>query len=347
MSILSGGKTDFFGLNISSSSLRAVQLHGNGPIKTFGHYAQMPLPGNISLSDSKTDRQSLGQIIKDFIHKSGISSKNMAVNLPSHKVFLTVIELDRLPPAEMSKAIYYQAGSYIPTPPDKSKIDWAVIGDSPKDPQKVEVLLSSVLNDFIEARLDMIEGAGFNVVAFEPVSIALTRSVLAADAVAPQMVLNIGSKATDLVIAMNGAPHLIRAIPIGSEAIIRGVMQNLSVDAIQAQQFVFKFGVGKDKLEGKIYAAVIGTIDALMSEVEKSIKFFSERYPSTALERIIVTGGASVMPELPLYIANRFSINVEISNAWRNVSFPAAMQNELSSVSNHFAVAVGLAERNI
>lgn len=345
MSILSGGQTDFFGLDIGSSSLRAVQLHGSGPIKTFGQYAQMSLSDNIVLSDSKTNQQTLGRIIKDFIHKSGISSKNVAVSLPSHRVFLTVIELDKLPPAEMNKAISYQADTYIPMAPDKSKIDWAVIGDSPKDPRKVEVLLSSVLNDFIEARLDMVEAAGFNVVAFEPASIALTRSILAVDAVAPQMVLNIDSKSTDLVIAMNGAPHLIRAIPIGSEAIIRAAEQNLSIDATQAQQFVFKFGVSKDKLEGKIYGAVIGIIDTLTAEVEKSVKFFNDRYPNIALDRVIVTGGASVIPELPLYIANRFNINVEIGNAWRNVSVPTTMQDELLSVSNHFAVVVGLAER--
>lgn len=63
------------------------------------------------------------------------------------------------------------------------------------------------------------------------------------------------------------------------------------------------------------------------------------------LERIIVTGGASTLPEFPLYLANKFAINVEIGNAWRNVSFPTDRQNELLAVSNHFAVAAGLAER--
>lgn len=345
MNILSGGQTDFFGLDIGSTALRAVQMHGVGPVKTLGRYDQVALAGNIALSDSKSDQQSLAQAIKAFVQKAGFSTKNVAASLPSNRVFTTVIDLDRLPPDELNKAIYYQADSYIPTPPDKSKIDWTIIGDSPKDPKKVEVLLSSVPNDFIEARLDMLESVGLNVVAFEPVSMALTRSVIAADAVMPQMILNIGSKATDLVVAMNGAPHLTRAIPIGSEAIVRAATQNLSIDPTQAQQFVYKFGISKDKLEGKVYAAIISTIDTLMSEVEKSIKFFTDRYPTAALERIIVTGGASVMPELPLYVANRFNINVEIGNAWRNVNYPPAQQNELLSVSNHFAVAAGLAER--
>ena len=82
-----------------------------------------------------------------------------------------------------------------------------------------------------------------------------------------------------------------------------------------------------------------------MAEVEKSIKFFQTRYTGTALDKIIVTGGASVLPEFPLAIANKFGVNVEIGNCWRNATFPSEQQNELIKVSNKFSVAVGLAER--
>ena len=64
------------------------------------------------------------------------------------------------------------------------------------------------------------------------------------------------------------------------------------------------------------------------------------------LRQSSVTGGASIIPELPLYLANKFGINVEIGNAWRNVVFAADRQDELLKISNQFSVAVGLAERN-
>ena len=59
-----------------------------------------------------------------------------------------------------------------------------------------------------------------------------------------------------------------------------------------------------------------------------------------------MTGVASAIPQLPLYLANKFGVNVEIGNSWRNVAFSADRQNELLAVSNQFGVAVGLAERN-
>jgi len=345
MQILSGGHTDVFGLDIGISAMRVVQLRGSGPMKSLDRYGQAPITGTLALSDAKTDRQKIGQAVHDLVHQVGISTKNVAVNLPSNHVFTTVIDMDRLPAEELNKTIRYQADSFIPTPLAKSKIDWAVIGDSPKDPKKVELLLSSVSNDFIEARLDMLQSAGLNVVAFEPDSMVLTRSLLASNTPVPQMILDIGSAATDLVIAINGAPHLVRSIPTGMQAITRAAIQNLGVQPAQAEQFVFKFGLVKDKLEGQVYNSIIGVIDGLVSKIDKSIKFFQSRYPTLKLDRIVVTGGASVLPEFPLYLANKFSINVEIGNSWRNVSFPASRQNELAAVSNHFAVAVGLAER--
>ncbi len=344
MTLLSG-VSDFFGLDMGSTALRAVQLRGSGPIKALERYAQTPVTGGVTLSDSKIDQQRLAQQLKEFLHASGISSKNVAVNLPSHRVFTTVVDLPRVSQAELAKSIDFQAESFIPTPPDESKIDWAIIGDSPADAKKVEVLLSSVPNEFIEKRLDLLESIGLNVIAFEPDSMALSRAVIPVDVMTPQMILDIGSRATDLVITMNGAPHLSRAIPTGSEAIVKAAVQNLHIDPKQAEQFVLKFGLGKDKLEGQVYNSIVGTIDGLMGEIEKSIKFFQSRYPKAKLERVIVTGGASSLPEFPLYIANRFGISVEIGNAWRNVSFPASKQNELLASSSHFAVAAGLAER--
>ncbi|HSX35885.1 MAG TPA: type IV pilus assembly protein PilM [Patescibacteria group bacterium] len=344
MSVLSG-VSSFFGLDIGTTAIRVVQLHGNGEVKSLVRYAYMPVDSKLVLSDSKTDQQHLSQVIKELIDQAKLNTKNVAVGIPSQRVFTAVIDFERLPPAELAKAIKYQADSLIPTPLDKSKIDWAVIGDSPKDKTKVEVLLSSVENNFVEQRLDLLESIGLDVIAFEPDNLALTRALVAGDSPQPQMVLDIGSKSTDLVVTFGAAPRLTRAIPTGAEAIIRAAAQNLNIDDKQARQFVFKFGLSKDKLEGRVYDAVIGTVDLLVSEIEKSIKFFQSRYVDVPISRIIVTGGASALPEFPLHLANKFGIEVEIGNAWRNVSFPPERQNELLAVSNHFGVAAGLAER--
>ncbi|MGI9028067.1 MAG: type IV pilus assembly protein PilM [Candidatus Saccharimonadales bacterium] len=345
MSLLSG-VSEFFSLDIGSSAVRAVQVTNSPKSKQLMKYAISPVDAKVALSDSKSDQLKLMQSIKEMLASAQITTKDVVVGIPSSRVFTTVVDIERIPLKELAKTIRYQADGLIPTPIAESKIDWAVIGDSPKSPNKLEILISSVSNDFIEPRLDLIESIGLNVIAFEPDNLALVRSMIAPDDASPNMIIDIGSKSTDIVIAMNGVSHLTRAIPTGSETIIRSAMQNLNIDEKQAQEFVFKFGLSQQKLEGQVYQAIVNTVNLLMTDIDKSIKFFESRYEGVKLNRIIMTGGASSLPEFPLYIANKFGINVEIGNAWRNIQYDLPRQNELMALSNHFGVATGLAERN-
>lgn len=343
MGILSAG-SDFFGLDIGTTAIRVVQMRG-GKTKVLVNYGSIDIDPKISRSDSNVDQQKLASAIKQVVAQSGISTPNVAVGLPSQRVFSTVVDVDRLSPAELEKTIKFQADSLIPTPLAESKIDWALLGDSPKEASKVELLLSSVSNSFVEQRLDMLESLGLNVIAFEPDSLALTRSLMSPDYLSATLILDMGDVTTDLVITLNDSPRLIRSIPVGIEGIVKSAVQGLGVDEKQARQFVFKFGMSKEKLEGQVFNAISSTAEVLLTEIEKSIKFFNTRYPNNKIERVLVTGGASTLPEFPLTIANRFGIGVEIGNSWRNVNFPADRQNELLSISSKFAVAVGLAER--
>lgn len=338
------GQFNFFGLDLGTTGIRAVELKG-AAAKTVAHYGHVPLDGTLGLSEAKVDQAKVSKIIAELVKTAGITNKNVAVNLPSNRVFTTVIDMDKMTNEELAKTIHYQADSFIPTPPAESKLDWAVLGASPKDPKKVEVLLSSAPNSYIESRLAILEAAGLNVIAFEPDNMALTRALVSMDNNQPQLILDIGSSSTDLVVSIGQVPHLSRSIPLGYQTMVQAAAHYLGIDQVQANQFVFKFGLGKDKLEGKVYNAIIGAVDSLVAEVEKSIKFFEGRYINQKMERIIATGGASSLPEFPLHLANRFKLNVEIGDAWRNVSYPPAQQNELAASSNHFGVAVGLAER--
>jgi type IV pilus assembly protein PilM len=344
MSTLFGTSDDFFGLDIGTTAVRLVQLRSGTSPKTLIKYAYVPLAVNLSLSESKTDQQKLAQAVSQLVKQANISTRDVAVGIPSSRVFTTVADVDRLTSSELAKAISYQADSLIPTPLAESKIDWALIGDSPSDKAKQEILLTSVPNKFVEERLDILESIGLNVIAFEPDNLAMARALATPDS-SPQLIIDVGRRSTDLVVVMGGVAHLTRSIPTGVEAIVRAATQNLNVDEKQAEQFVFKFGLNADKLEGQVLHAISGTVDLVTVEIEKSIKFFQTRYVGSKIDRIIVTGGASVIPEFPLYMANKFSLNVEIGNAWQGVNYSRDRQNELLAISNQFAVAVGLAER--
>lgn len=344
MSPLLSVSQDFFGLDIGSSAIRLVQLRGNGPTKSLIKYSYVPIDSRIAISDAAADKARLGEIIKQLVSKTMVTTKNVAVGIPSGKVFTVIADVDRLPAKELANSIKLQADSLIPTPVDESKIDWALIGDSPTDKNKQEIILTSVSSKYVEERMEMLESIGLNVVAFEPNNLAVSRALSPVDAQS-YLVIDFGRRSTDLVVTKGGVPRLTRSIPVGIEGVVKAAKDGLNVDIKQAEQFVFKFGMVKSKLEGQVYQAILQTVENLGTEIDKSVKYYSTRYQGEKIAKIIITGGATFIPELPLFFANKTGLNIEIGNAWRNVAYSQSRQNELLALSNQFAVAVGLAER--
>ena len=145
MNILSG-VSEFFGLDIGTTAIRVAELRTAGGTKSLVRYAYAPVDPKVISSDAPADQQKIAQAIRELVAQAKITTKNVAVNVPSQRVFTTVVDIERLSEGDLAKTIKFQADSLIPTPLAESKIDWALIGDSPVDKTKVEILLSSVGN---------------------------------------------------------------------------------------------------------------------------------------------------------------------------------------------------------
>jgi type IV pilus assembly protein PilM len=336
-------ETDFFGLDIGSTAIRLVQLRRGGSHPALVAYGALPAPGNVTTSDSKMDQDKVAELIRQLVRENKTSAKNVVVGLPSNKVFATVITTPKLDNAQLAKAIRYQAEQYIPMAIDQVKLDWAVV-DQSKDGKNLEVLLVAAPNSVIEKYVYTIEKAGLEPLALEANAIAAARALVPAGNLAVAL-LDLGSLDSDISIVWNNSPRLIRSVSVGSATLVRSVAQNLGLDEVQANQFTYKFGLTQSKLEGQVYKTLKPTLDSLVSEIDKSAKFFTGRYPDVKLEKLVVTGAAAALPELGPYLANSTGLPVEFGNAWVNVSYPSGLQEKLMGLSSEYAAAVGLAGR--
>jgi type IV pilus assembly protein PilM len=335
----------FFALDIGTTALRVVELAHSGKGWDLKRYGIQPIDIRLSESTASHDQQLLGQAISSVITEAGIRSRDVAIGVPSNKMFAAVVEIPNVPRAELNATIKYQADNYVPMRPDEAKIDWAIIGESPSDKQKVEVLVASVQNSFTEARLDMLENLGLNVVAIEPDSLALTRSLLPDGVQDGRLIVDVGDFATDLVMTLGAAPRLIRSIPVGFQTLIRTSKQNLNIEEQQAQQLLLKFGLVPGRLEGQIVRSVQATVDQLNAEISKSLKFFATKYAGIAVGAVLVSGYAAALPGFAEVISQHVNLPVQTATPWQHVNVPANLQSQLAPISTQFAVAVGLAER--
>ncbi|MDO4271580.1 MAG: type IV pilus assembly protein PilM [Candidatus Saccharibacteria bacterium] len=342
------GKTvgNFFALDIGTTALRVVELAHSGSGWNLKHYGVKQIPTRLSESTAEKDRRELGMAITELIAQSGIKAKDVAIGIPSSKMFASVVEVPTVSKSELNATIKYQAENYVPMRADEAKIDWAIIGPSPVEQNKSEVLVASVLNTFTESRLDLLESElGLNVIAIEPDSIALVRSLLPDGVSDGRLIVNMEDSATDVIVTLGNAPRLIRSIPIGMKSLVRMAKQNLSIDEQQAQQLLLKFGVDPDALDGQLFRSVHTLIDQLNGELIKSLKFFTTKYNGMQISATLISGYTSILPGFANIIANKTNLATQIATPWQHVNVPMGDQTNLAPISAQFAVVVGLAER--
>lgn len=336
---------DVFALDIGTTAVRVVQLGGGPGRWSLVHYGIAPVDIKVSSSDAEGDQKKLDEVIMTVIGQSGIRAKDVIVGVPSNKIFATVIELPNMPANELKNTIKYQAEQYIPMNIAEAKYDWSVLGPSAKDPNQNEILLASVANSFVESRLDQLEKLGLNVVAIEPDPIALTRALLPAGVADARVIVDIGDFTTNIVVTYNDAPRLVRSIPTGMQSLVKAAAQNLNVQNDQATQFITKFGLLPDKLEGQVFRATHGTVEQLAAEVEKSVKFFQTKYPNVPVNTMIVSDYGVTIPGLQAFLSEKTGLQAESGNPWAQVSVSANDQTTLQPYSAQFGVALGLAQR--
>lgn len=341
------GVGDFFALDIGTSAVRVVQLTPIGKESwSLAHFGYGTVDLRTTTANSKESERRLGEVILTVIGQSGIKTKNVVIGLPSQKTFTTVIDMPVMPEAELRSTIKYQIDQYVPMVVDEAKVDWVLLGQSVHDPTKQEILLASTANAYAEERLELIEGLGLNVIAAEPDPIAMARALLPSGMSDARLLIDVGEMSTNLVMTYNDAPRLVRTIPTGLYSLIKAAVQNLNVQEDQARQFILKFGLAPDRLEGQVYHAVETVLEGFAAELTKSIKFFQTRYPNTPVGGIFLAGYASVVPKFGDYISAKTNTPFQMANPWQKVQVSPSDQQQLGAIATEFATAVGLAERS-
>lgn len=338
-------EVEYVGIDIGSGGVRLVQLKKGSQKPSLVTYGSVVTKPGLTTSDAPADIAQVAAAIKQLMKDTKCNAKYAVAGVPSSKVFASVMTTPKLEHKELGKAIALQADQYIPMAIKDVKLDWFVLGPGKKENEQ-EVLLVAAPNTVTSKYVSIFAQADLELLALEPNAIALARAVVAPSDLAV-ITLDIGSIASDITIVHANLPKLLRSINVGGATFMKAVAQNLGLDEAQADQFTRKFGLTKTKLEGQVLKAIKPSLDQLVSEVQKSVKFFLDQYPDVKLEKIVLTGGTTGLPELPTYLSTATGLAVEIGNSWTRVGYQAQLQDTLMSVSSQYGVAAGLAERDL
>ena len=341
------GVGDFFSLDIGTNSMRIVQLSGDSQHGwALQKFAYVPIDQKLTADSSDLGKKRLGEAILGAVNQAGIRTKNIAIGIPATKTFTSIVETETLPEKELAKTFKYELDKYVPMAMSDAKADYIVLGPSPNDPAKTEVLVSSVAKDYAETTMEMIEKTGLNIIAMEPEPLAMARSLNMPGSIDATMAVDFGEGSTDIVIMYKNQPRLVRSVPGGFSILVKAIANGLSVREDQARQFILKFGLDQNQVEGQVFK-ILGThLDNFASELTKSVRFFQTKYINGKVGGIVLSGYASMIPLFAEYIETKTRVPAMKGNPWQFVRTTEDQQRALMNVASEFAVAIGLSERS-
>lgn len=327
--------------------MRIVQLTGSAQHGwTLQKFAYVPIDQKLTADSSDLGKKRLGEAIMGAVNQAGIKTKNVAIGLPAGKTFTSIVETETLPEKELKKSFKYEIDKYVPMAMSDAKADYVILGPSPNDPAKTEVLVSSVAKDYAESTMEMIEKTGLNIIAMEPEPLAAARSLTPPGAIDATMVVDFGEKSTDLVVTFRNQPRLVRSIPGGFGTLVKAVANGLGVREDQSRQFILKFGLDQNQVEGQVFKILNTHLDTFASELAKSVRFFQTKYINGKVGGIVLSGYAGMIPLFTNFIEAKTNIATVKGNPWQLVRTTNDQQRALMSVASEFAVAIGLSERS-
>lgn len=335
-----------FGLDIGSTSIKAVQLdrRGAGFVLLAAGITVTP-PSGIS-SDLDKDLESVAVAVKRLINDAKITAREVNLSIAESQVFTRLVKLPYLTDEEVASAISWQAEPYIPIPVDQASIDYQIVKrvqPSGNTPGSVEVLLVATPKTLVKKYAKVAQMAGLTVVNVESELLALSRAL--APAGTTTLIADLGASSSDLGVVKSGQLMVSRSVATGGNVLTRAVSAGLSLGSQQAEEYKRAYGLSDAQLEGKVKATLEPALEVVIDEMKKTLQYYkTEVEREDQVNLLVLTGGAAAMPELTTLLAQTLGLEVVLGDPFARVAKDERTAKSLSSWFPLYGIAVGLAQ---
>lgn len=343
MGLFSSSDNSYLGVDIGDSSLKLVELKKRGKKIYLSNYAFSENVSDIKFTKID-DTAYLAKAINKVCQESRIKAKRVTASLPTFAVFSSIINLNNVEKKNMAEAVADEARKVIPLPLEEMKIDFKIMpAIAGADRANSRVFLTGSPKKLVRKYIDIFKAANLELLNLETETFSLVRSLIGSDK-STVMIAEIGANSTDISIIKESIPVLNRSLEICGNTITRDLATAMGLDVMQAEQF--KVDLSISEKGGTLLPAIIRTIAPIVSEIEYMLDFFNMSNQGK-VEKIILSGGGSMLVGLPEYLSEKLNLQVIVGDPFSRIVYAEELRPVINEVGPKLAVAVGLALRDI
>ncbi|MDX9874052.1 MAG: pilus assembly protein PilM [Spongiibacteraceae bacterium] len=338
------------GIDISSSSVKLLELSRNGDSYRVESYAVASLPPNAVVEKNLAEVDTVSAVLRAAWERSRTRLKTVAVAVSGSAVITKQIDLPAgLSDDAMETQISLEADQYIPYPLDEVALDFEVQGPASGNPEQVEVLLAACRRENVESRVEALETADLVPKVVDVEAYAVERafrligrqSDWSDDSVVA--IVDLGATMTTLSVLVGGSTVYTREQLFGGKQLTEEIQRRYGL-TVEEAGLAKKQGGLPDDYEHEVLEPFK---DAVVQQITRSLQFFFSSSQYNDVDHILLAGGVASMPGLAEVVRERLGTPVSIANPLASMSVAsrvdaAALANDAPSLM----IACGLALRS-
>ncbi|OGN07027.1 MAG: hypothetical protein A2669_02490 [Candidatus Yanofskybacteria bacterium RIFCSPHIGHO2_01_FULL_48_25b] len=343
------GSKSRLGVDVGTAAIKIAELGIEGNRFALKNYGLLELKSGKDASPGTESILKLpdGEIIwgiKELLNKSKITARDAVASIPSFSTFATVLEMPYLSKEELAKAIPFEARKYIPIPLEEVVMDWSIIDVRGQETRPtVQVFIAAVPKDDTARYRSIMAGAGLNLKAIELENSALIRALLGND-LSPTAIVNVGGRSTSIVVVSKGYERLSHNYEVGGFEITNSIARSMNISLEKADELKKRVGL-KQEDASTINQAMSTLVDMMAFETRKTLSAFEIK--GEKVSRVLLVGGVVNMPNFLDYFKQKLGREVFAGNAFSRIMYPPGLASRIGELANTFAVAAGLAMRDV
>ncbi|MFH1286816.1 MAG: pilus assembly protein PilM [Candidatus Magasanikbacteria bacterium] len=374
MSLFSHNQDAYLGIDIGAHGMKCVELHktkGRPQLWTYGIASEPldihpPVPVEKTpeqlMKETKSDVLGEGQqtgvavpqpddprvkkyaaMLKNLIEQSKVTTRQATASLPISEVFHTMLTLPVVEKKDVEGIIQAEIQKFLHRPVDEMQIMHQMVPTENKN--HMRVLVTAATKSIISFYTAIFQKAGLELRELETEAFALERSLVGRDT-SNVFIVDIGSERTNFFVISESLPIIHRSINIGGDRLTAHLQEILGVDAIIVDELKRDMSrLGSSDITSDIMERIINPIT---KEVKYSLDvFLRQNGESKRPEKIVLTGGSSVIPYIAKRLTDEFQIKAFVGDPWARVVHQQGLKPVLDAIGPRMAVSIGLALRNI
>lgn len=341
------------GIDISSTSVKLLEIGKNGNRYRVESYGVEPLPPNAVVEKNINDAEAVGEVIKRVVAKSRTAIRQASVAVAGSAVITKTIQMaSGLSEQELENQITVEADQYIPYPLDEVSIDFEVQGPSDQNPDQVDVLLAACRKENVELREDSLEIGGLEAKVVDVEAYAMERAF---ELIASQMdtdvdageqtvaIVDVGATMTTLSVLSDGKTIYTREQLFGGKQLTEEIQRRYGLSQEEAG-LAKKQGGLPDDYEMEVLEPFK---EAVVQQVARSLQFFFSSSQYNEVDVVVLAGGAASTTGIADMVQEKVGTTTVIANPFADMALNSRVNaSALSNDAPSLMIACGLAMRS-